>query len=165
MTVTVEDRKFTLDFPSRPPAPSDVPRITPDAFQVEPFEVLKSLDYLLVFENEDFIRLLKPNQALLNQINLDLGGVIVTAPGREVDFVSRFCAPQARLFEDAVTGSAHCSLIPYWRKRLKKQSMLALQLSPRGGKLMCRDLGDRVHISGEAVTYREGSITIGFKNE
>ncbi len=165
VTVTVEDRKLTLDFPSRPPAPSDVPRIILDAFQVEPVEVLKSRDYLLVFEDEDIIRRLKPNQALLNQINLDPGGVIVTAPGREVDFVSRFFTPQARLFEDAVTGSAHCSLIPYWRKRLEKQSLLALQLSPRGGKLMCRDLGDRVHISGEAVTYLEGSITIGFKNE
>ena len=103
---------------------------------------------------------MKPDQSILNQINLDPGGIIVTAPGNEVDFVSRFFTPQASIFEDPVTGSAHCSLIPYWSERLGKETMLALQMSPRVGKLYCKDLGERVLISGEAVTYLEGSITI-----
>ena len=129
-------------------------------FRSSHVEVLKSRDYLLVYEDEETIRSLKPNQSVLDQINLDPGGVIVTAPGKEVDFVSRFFTPQASIFEDPVTGSAHCSLIPYWGKRLGKESMVALQLSARGGKLYCKDLGERVLISGEAVTYMEGHISI-----
>jgi PhzF family phenazine biosynthesis protein len=160
LKVRVEDELLTLDFPSRKPEPSDAPQIVLDAVKVVPVEVLKSRDYLLVFEDEDVIRNIKPNQSLLEQINLDPGGVIVTARGREVDFVSRFFTPQASIFEDPVTGSAHCSLIPYWGERLGKESMLALQLSPRGGKLLCKYLGERVLISGEAVTYLEGNITI-----
>ena len=113
-----------------------------------------------MFDNEETIRNLKPKQSILDQINLDPGGVIVTAPGKEVDFVSRFFTPQASIFEDPVTGSAHCSLIPYWSKRLGKESMVALQLSARGGKLYCKDLGDRVLISGEAVTYMEGYTSV-----
>jgi len=160
LTVTVEKKLLTLNFPSRKPEPSNAPKIILDAFRVGPVEVLKSRDYLLVFENEEIIRQLNPKQGILNQINLDPGGIIVTAQGNEVDFVSRFFTPQASIFEDPVTGSAHCSLIPYWSKRLGKESMLALQLSPRVGKLNCRDLGERVLISGEAVTYLEGNITI-----
>lgn len=103
---------------------------------------------------------MKPNQGILNQINLDPGGIVVTAKGNEVDFVSRFFTPQASIFEDPVTGSAHCSLIPYWSKRLEKKSMFARQLSSRGGQLQCEDLGERVLISGKAVTYLEGRITV-----
>jgi len=160
LTVTVENELLTLDFPSRKPEPSDIPQIILDAIQAKPVEVLKSRDYVLVFETEEIIRRMKPNQSILNQINLDPGGVVVTAQGNEVDFVSRFFTPQASIFEDPVTGSAHCSLIPYWSKRLGKESMLALQVSPRVGKLLCKDLGERVLISGEAVTYLEGQITI-----
>jgi PhzF family phenazine biosynthesis protein len=160
LMVTVENGLLTLNFPSRKPEPSDIPSIILDAIQVKPVEVLKSRDYVLVFETEETIRSMKPNQSILNQINLDPGGVIVTAQGDEVDFVSRFFTPQASIFEDPVTGSAHCSLIPYWSKRLGKESMLALQVSPRVGKLLCKDLGERVLISGEAVTYLEGRITI-----
>jgi PhzF family phenazine biosynthesis protein len=160
LMVTVENRLLTLNFPSRKPEPSDIPQIILDAIQVKPVEVLKSRDYVLVFETEETIRSMKPNQSILNQINLDPGGVIVTAQGNEVDFVSRFFTPQASIFEDPVTGSAHCSLIPYWSKRLGKESMLALQVSPRVGKLLCKDLGERVLISGETVTYLEGRITI-----
>ena len=86
---------------------------------------------------------MNPNQGILNQINLDPGGIVVTAKGDEVDFVSRFFTPQASIFEDPVTGSAHCSLIPYWSQKLEKKSMYALQLSPRVGQLQCRDLGER----------------------
>ena len=160
LTVTLEDKLLALDLPSRKPTPSEAPQVILDAIQVEPSEVLKSRDYVLVYENEEIIRSMKPRQSILDQINIDPGGVIVTAPGKEVDFVSRFFTPQASIFEDPVTGSAHCSLIPYWSERLGRESMLALQLSPRVGKLFCRNADDRVFISGEAVTYLQGFITV-----
>ncbi|MFC2030769.1 PhzF family phenazine biosynthesis protein [Chloroflexota bacterium] len=160
LTVAVGDKLLTLDFPSRRPEPSDIPQVILDAIQDKPVEVLKSRDYVLVFESEGIVRRMKPNRSILDQINLDPGGVVVTARGKEVDFVSRFFTPQASIFEDPVTGSAHCSLIPYWSNRLGKKSMLALQLSPRVGKLLCKDLGERVLISGEAVTYLEGCISV-----
>ena len=160
LTAAISEKLITLDFPSRKPIPSEIPQVILDAIQHKPLEVLKSRDYVLVFEDEEVIRHLEPNQSILNQINLNPGGVIVTAPGKEVDFVSRFFTPQASIFEDPVTGSAHCSLIPYWSERLGKDQMIALQLSSRGGKLFCRHAGERVFISGEAVTYMEGYITI-----
>lgn len=159
LMVTIEDKLLTLNFPSRKPEPCEVPQAILDALQVAPVKALKSRDYVLVFENEEIVRHLKPKQNILDQINLDPGGVVVTAQGKEVDFVSRYFTPQASIFEDPVTGSAHCSLIPYWSERLGKESMLALQLSPRVGKLICRSAGERVLISGEAVTYLEGYIT------
>lgn len=160
LNVTVENELLTMDFPSRKPEPSDVPQIIIDAFQVKPVEVLKSRDYILVFKTEEIIRSINPDQGILNQINLDPGGIVVTAIGNKVDFVSRFFTPQASIFEDPVTGSAHCSLIPYWSQKLEKKSMRALQLSSRVGKLNCIDLGERVLISGKAVTYLEGQISI-----
>ncbi len=160
LSVTVEDELLSLDFPSRRPEPSDVPQIVLDAIQVEPIEILKSRDYVLVFETEEIIKNMKPNQGILDQINLDPGGIVVTAKGNDVDFVSRFFTPQASIFEDPVTGSAHCSLIPYWSQKLGKKSMIALQLSSRGGALQCQDLGERILISGRAVTYLEGKITV-----
>ncbi len=160
LVVTVDKELLTLNFPSRKAVPAETPRLIMDAIQEKPVEVLKSRDYLLVFESEEVVRRMEPDQGILNQINLDPGGIIVTAPGKEVDFVSRYFTPQARIFEDPVTGSAHCTLIPYWAERLGKNSILALQVSPRLGTLICQDLGDRVLISGEAVTYLEGSITI-----
>ncbi len=160
LTVKVENELLTLDFPSRKPYPSDIPQIILDAFQVKPVEILKSRDYVLVYKTEEVIRSMEPDQGTLNQINIDPGGIIVTAKGDEVDFVSRFFTPQASIFEDPVTGSAHCSLIPYWSQKLNKMSMSTLQLSPRIGKLQCKDLGERVLISGNAITYLEGRITI-----
>lgn len=115
---------------------------------------------MLVFETETIIQQMQPDQSLLNQINIDPGGVIVTAQGDSADFVSRFFTPQASIFEDPVTGSAHCSLIPYWSQKLGKPSMLAYQLSARGGQLICKSQGDRVLISGAAKTYLEGYITV-----
>ena len=155
LKVSVEGELITLDFPSRTPLPCDVPDFILDAFRASPIESLKSRDYVLVFQNENIIRNAQPKQHLLDQINLDPGGIIITAPGDEVDFVSRFFTPQASIFEDPVTGSAHCSLIPYWSNKLGKESMLALQLSQRVGELRCKNLDDRVLISGEAVTYLE----------
>ena len=110
----------------------------------------------MVFKDEQTIRNLKPDMRLLSQ--LDKFGVIVTAPGKEVDFVSRFFAPKGGIMEDPVTGSAHCTLIPYWARKLAKTSLVAFQCSARGGKLFCQDSGDRVKIGGNAVTYAHGFI-------
>jgi predicted PhzF superfamily epimerase YddE/YHI9 len=86
--------------------------------------------------------------------------VIVTARGKDVDFVSRFFAPKYGVNEDPVTGSAHCALIPYWSKKQRKKELVAHQVSKRGGELFCRDAGDRVVIAGRAVPYMEGVISI-----
>lgn len=115
-------------------------------------------DYLLVYENQEAIASLQPDFFLLNKI--PARGVIVTAPGREVDFVSRFFAPQSGISEDPVTGSAHTSLTPYWSGRLGKKKLIARQLSRRGGELICEALGDRVKIAGRAVQYLSGEIEV-----
>ncbi len=159
LAVQVADSWLTLDFPSRPPLPCQPPDEVLLGFSPRPLAVFKARDYLLVYEDEDTVRQMVPNQAVLNQINLNPGGIIITAPGREVDFVSRFFTPQATLFEDPVTGSAHCTLIPYWSERLGKTSLTARQVSQRGGYLICRQQGERVFISGQAVTYFEGMLT------
>jgi len=91
---------------------------------------------------------------------LDRLGVIVTAPGRDCDFVSRFFAPGVGIPEDPVTGSAHCTLVPYWAKRLGKTSLFARQVSSRGGELWCADQGERVRIAGHCVKYLEGTIEL-----
>lgn len=115
-------------------------------------------DYLLVYEDREAIASLQPDFFLLNQVAAR--GVIVTAPGREVDFVSRFFAPQSGINEDPVTGSAHTSLTPYWSGRLGKTKVIARQLSRRGGELLCEARGDRVKIAGRAVQYLAGEIDI-----
>lgn len=158
LRVEVGDTRLSLDFPARVAEPAAVPPVIVEAMGRAPLAVLKSRDYVLLYEDEDVIRNLRPQQAILDRINLDPGGVVVTAPGREVDFVSRYFTPQATIFEDPVTGSAHCSLIPYWAERLGKTTLHARQLSRRGGDLWCRHLGERVSIAGEAVTYMEGVI-------
>lgn len=160
LRVAIAPPLLTLDLPARKPIPSDAPPEILGAIPQKPVEILKARDYVLVFEHEDIIQNLKPDRKTLDQINLDPGGVIVTAKGKNVDFVSRFFTPQASIFEDPVTGSAHCSLVPYWSEKLGKNSMMALQLSARGGKLHCRNVGDRVLLAGEARTYLEGFISI-----
>ena len=160
LIVTQNNDLLTLDFPSRMPQPAEAPQLILDGIKVKPMEILKARDYVFVYEDEETIRRIEPNVSLLNQINIDPGGIIVTAPGKEVDFVSRFFTPQASIFEDPVTGSAHCSLIPFWAKRLGKENLTALQISPRVEKLFCQNAGERVLISGKAVTYLEGFISI-----
>ncbi|GAB6058981.1 PhzF family phenazine biosynthesis protein [Desulfonatronum parangueonense] len=123
-----------------------------------PLEVLRSRDYLIVFQDEADVRDMQPDFCLMEK--WDCLGVIVTAPGKEADFVSRFFAPGAGVNEDPVTGSAHSTLIPYWAARLKKKDLHALQLSARGGELFCRHEGDRVKIGGRAVTYLRGEIDL-----
>ena len=125
---------------------------------IKPKEILKSRDYVLVYDNETQIRNIKINRALFDQINLEPGGVIITAIGDNCDFVSRFFTPQTSILEDPVTGSAHCSLIPFWAERLHKKEMIAYQVSEREGKLFCEYKADRVIISGQAKTYSIGSL-------
>ncbi len=156
------DDYLELNFPSRPPIKADLPLIIRDGLNIQPIEIWKSRDYLLVYDSEDDIKSLKPNTAILNQINIDPGGIIVTAKGKAegVDFVSRFFTPQAIVFEDPVTGSAHCTLVPFWADRLHKTELRALQLSKRRGELLCQLNKDSVAIKGKAVKYLEGTIEL-----
>ena len=104
------------------------------------------------------MRALTPNSEQVAAF--DRFAVIVTAPGESCDFVSRFFAPGAGVAEDPVTGSAHCTLVPYWSKRLGKTKLTARQLSARGGELSCEDRGERVVIAGKAALYLEGAIHV-----
>ncbi|MGZ2369963.1 PhzF family phenazine biosynthesis protein [Ancylomarina sp. YFZ004] len=158
LNVSVKDGLYTLDFPSRMPVQAELPQQIKDALNIQPKQVLKSRDYVLVYDSEADIRNIKIDRQVFDQINLDPGGVIVTAVGDNCDFVSRFFTPQASILEDPVTGSAHCSLIPYWADVLNKQEMRAMQISERVGKLQCENCGDRVLISGRARTYSVGSL-------
>jgi predicted PhzF superfamily epimerase YddE/YHI9 len=123
-----------------------------------PKEVLAARDYLCVFGTEDEVVALKPDMARIAA--LDSFAIIVTAPGKDSDFVSRFFAPAKGVNEDPVTGSSHCTLIPYWADRLRKPQLFARQRSRRGGELWCQHLGDRVSIAGRAVTYSQGVIEL-----
>ena len=158
LMVKIENELYKMDFPSRMPVAGNLPTLISKSLNIQPKEVLKSRDYVLVYENETEIRNIKIDRQLFDQINLDPGGVIVTAIGDSCDFVSRFFTPQASILEDPVTGSAHCSLIPFWATRLNKKELYALQISERIGKLYCEDKGDRVIISGRAKTYSIGNL-------
>ncbi|HEV8131891.1 MAG TPA: PhzF family phenazine biosynthesis protein [Acidobacteriota bacterium] len=158
LKVTKEGELFSLDFPARDAAPCKTPDILPRALRREPKEVLASRDYLAVYDSEEEVRSLEPDMELLK--SLDRFALIVTAPGRNCDFVSRFFAPAQGIPEDPVTGSAHCTLVPYWSRRLGKSHLHALQVSSRGGELFCEDRGDRVIISGRAVKFMEGTIDL-----
>jgi PhzF family phenazine biosynthesis protein len=159
LSVSRDSEVLTLDFPSRPAttdtkSPDDLAR----GLGGRPEKVLKARDFLAVFANEADVRALKPDFAALKK--LDCLGIIATAPGGDCDFVSRFFAPSAGVDEDPVTGSAHCTLIPYWARRLGKTKMFARQISPRGGDLFCELAGERVQIGGKAVLYLRGEIEI-----
>ena len=115
---------------------------------------------MLVLDHEDTVRRLRPDPGLLQRLPGGAHGIIVTAPAEKIDFVSRFFIPGSPIPEDPVTGSAHCTLIPYWADRLGKQEMLAAQVSARGGLLRCRLAGELVLIAGQAVTYLEGQLLL-----
>lgn len=158
LEVSRDGDRLALDFPARPPLPCAVPEALAAALGTQPVEVLGSRDYFVVLRNAEAVRAIKPDFARL--ATLDRAAVIVTAPGDDCDFVSRFFAPAMGIPEDPVTGSAHCTLIPYWSRRLGKISLLARQLSARGGELFCEDRGERVAIAGHSVLYLEGTIYI-----
>lgn len=158
LPVRFAGERIVLDFPARPAARCEVPAALREGLGVNPLEVRRSRDYLVVVADEEAVRAIAPDFARL--ASLDCLGVIVTAPGREVDFVSRFFAPRAGIDEDPVTGSAHCTLTPYWAARLHKRELTARQVSRRGGDLFCTLAGDRVHIGGHAVTYLTGTAVL-----
>jgi PhzF family phenazine biosynthesis protein len=159
LTVKRDGDKYTMDFPSRPPIPIEMPNGLVEALGgAKPLAVLRSRDYFLVYKTEEEIKDMAPDFFALSK--MDTVGVIVTAPGKDVDFVSRFFAPGAGIPEDPVTGSAHCNLIPYWAKKLGKNKLHAYQISHRKGELWCELKGDRVLMSGKAVTYLKGEIFV-----
>ncbi len=158
LTVEKQGDILILDFPSRPVAKCDAPDGLIEAVGKEPKEILKARDYFLVYENEQEVLDLQPNFTKL--LEIDAHGFTVTAKGENSDFVSRFFAPEVGVFEDPVTGSAHCNLIPYWAEKLGKTELFAKQISARGGELYCELKGDRVKIGGNAVLYLKGEIYI-----
>lgn len=158
LTVSQSGDVFTMDFPSRPPVPCEVPSLLEQALGVSVLETHISRDLLVLLQSEDAVRSLRPDFALLKQLNVF--AVIVTARGTNCDFVSRFFAPGVGVPEDPVTGSSHSTLIPFWHARLGKKQMTAKQLSARGGTLLCEDCGDRVRIGGTAVCYLRGEINL-----
>jgi predicted PhzF superfamily epimerase YddE/YHI9 len=158
LMVRRQDAWLVMDFPAFPPEPCAPPEALIRGVGRQPVHVLAADDYVVVFDNEAVIRAITPDHALLCAV--DRRGVIVTAPGRDVDFVSRFFAPKYGIPEDPVTGSAHCELAPYWAARLGKTRMKARQLSRRGGEMLCELAGDRVLLSGRAVTFMEAELSI-----
>lgn len=159
LIVRKEKNTIILDFPVSEIKEIAMPNNLVDAFN---FKALKSFggrdDIMLVFENEDQIRLLEPDFNKI--IKLKTRGIICTAPSENVDFVSRFFAPAVGVPEDPVTGSAHTMLIPFWSKKLGKQKLMAKQISKRGGTIYCQNKLTRVEIGGKAITYLIGKIYI-----
>jgi len=149
---------LSLDFPARPGAPIPVSDDLTAALGARPREALRARDVLAIFDTEDEIRAMRPRFDLLAA--LEAFAVIVSAPGTDVDVVSRFFAPKAGVPEDPVTGSAHCTLVPYWADRLRKRVLTAKQLSQLLGELECELRGDRVIISGRTVEYLRGEIVL-----
>lgn len=158
LPVEREDGRYVLDFPSRPGRPIAVDDTLTEALGARPSAAFLSRDLMAVFESEETVQSLAPDMARVALI--DAFAVIATAPGRRCDFVSRFFAPRAGIPEDPVTGSAHCTLTPYWSDRLGRTTLHARQISRRSGDLHCTLAGDRVRIAGEAVDYLDGHIAV-----
>jgi PhzF family phenazine biosynthesis protein len=157
LTVVRKGDFFEMDFPSRKPEPAAMTPELAAAFPQAPLEVYRSRDWMLVFSDEEFVKQYQPDWTKLSQITGAVG-VLITAPSKTWDFVSRCFYPSIGVPEDPVTGSAHCSFIPYWAERLGKSHLTAQQVSPRGGTLYCEDCGERVKIKGQAVLFGKGSI-------
>jgi len=150
--------QLIMDLPAWPPRPVADAAPLARALGRPPLEAWRSRDLLALFESEEQVRSLAPDMVALAA--LDALGVIVTAPGSGCDFVSRFFAPAAGVPEDPVTGSAHCTLIPFWAVRLGRTRLVARQVSARGGELQCELRDDRVNVGGEAALYLEGMIFV-----
>ncbi len=169
LTVRRSGEMLQMDFPRYVLAPVEAPPALLTGLRLPPREVFKTLahsqdqaateiDYYAVYDTEAEVRALAPDFAALSQLNLL--GVVVSAPGDGVDFVSRYFAPRLGIPEDPVTGSIHCALVPYWAARLGRRTLRARQVSQRGGDLFCEVTENRVLIAGSAVKYLEGEIFI-----
>jgi len=152
------DTALELNFPARPAAALPPPPELIRGLGAQPLFTAKARDFLCVFADEAEVRSLHPDFAVLAR--LDALGVIATAPGDECDFVSRFFAPRAGVPEDPVTGSSHCTLVPYWAERLRKPGLRARQVSARGGELACTLDGDRVRMAGHCALYLRGELSV-----
>ncbi len=147
---------LVMDFPLQAPMPCTIPPQLLSSLGLESAEVLAAEDYLVVVEDEQTVTQLQPDFAGLK--GLPLRGVIVTAPGENDDFVSRWFGPNVGVDEDPVTGSSHTTLAPYWAEKLGKRELSARQVSQRSGELLCKVNEDRVFITGAAVKYMDGWI-------
>jgi PhzF family phenazine biosynthesis protein len=158
LAVKRESDLLAMDFPARPPRPRPLDAAVSQALGAAPEELHESRDFLAVFRSQAEVEALRPDFPAIAK--LDTFAVIATAPGDSCDFVSRFFAPGAGVPEDPVTGSAHCTLVPYWSRRLDKPKLYARQVSKRGGQLWCEDLGERVLLAGRVVEYLRGEISV-----
>jgi PhzF family phenazine biosynthesis protein len=157
LTVDYYNGLYEMDFPSRPPKQIELLPEFAEAIGCDILEAHLSRDLLLLVKDETTLKSITPNLDAIRKFR-DGFGIIVTTKGDEVDFVSRFFAPGAGIPEDPVTGSSHCTLIPFWARRLNKQEMIAKQLSRRSGTLYCKNCGERVKIAGKAALYLTGTI-------
>jgi len=149
---------LSMDFPARPGRSIEVSGALVSALSIRPREAYLARDLLAILDSESQVRDMQPN---IDRIaSIDAFAIIVAAPGDAVDYVYRFFAPRQGIAEDPVTGSANCTLVPYWAARLGKLELDAKQLSPRGGDLHCKLRGDRVLIAGRTVEYLRGYITV-----
>jgi PhzF family phenazine biosynthesis protein len=159
LTVRKNHDFLTLNFPADNPRKTEITELLDTCFNSRPVEAYRGRsDYMLVYQSESVITGLRPDMEKITA--LGARGVIVTARGDSADFVSRFFGPEAGVPEDPVTGSAHTTLVPYWSEKLGKNELKALQVSARRGELLCKNLGDRVEISGRAVLYMTGEIFV-----
>jgi len=158
LIVARDGEALAMDFPSRPGRSVEVTDVLVSALGVRPREAFLARDLLAVFDSEAEVRDFRPDFQRI--AGLDAFALIISAPGTNADFVSRFFAPKAGVPEDPVTGSSHCTLIPYWAARLAKPRLVARQLSPRGGELYCELRGERVIIGGGTVEYLRGEISV-----
>jgi PhzF family phenazine biosynthesis protein len=158
LNVTQDNEWLTLDFPAQPPSPCKTPQEIIAAFDITPIECLKSEDLIVVFEHASDVESADPDFSRLMEI--DSRGVIITAKSNRWDFIARFFAPKYGIPEDPVTGSAYTQLAPYWSNKMGSKRFRVKQVSARGGELTCEVVADRVFISGRAIKYLEGKITI-----
>jgi predicted PhzF superfamily epimerase YddE/YHI9 len=158
LTVTKKAELYEMDFPSWTPTRVEVVPLMAEALGVPVLEAHLSRDMLLLVEDEQIVRDLRPNLSLLAEIPGCFAAIVTAKGDHSVDFVSRFFAPNAGIPEDPVTGSSHSTLIPFWAERLGKSKMTAKQLSKRGGTLFCENMGERVKIAGTAALYLKGEI-------
>ena len=151
-------QELVMDFPTKKPVECETPDLLLKALGIEPLSLYCNEDYVALLSSEDEVKAVRPDFNIMSEI--DTRGIIITAPGDNVDFVSRFFAPRYGIDEDPVTGSAHCVLTPFWAARLGKNNLTAKQVSKRVGDLRCILEGSRVKIVGSAVQYMQGEIEI-----
>ena len=158
LTVTKANGRYAMDFPARRPERWDALDLVAAAIGRRPQELWRADKAMAVLTDQAEVLAVVPDLPKITALPTD--GLIVTAPGVDCDFVSRYFAPAAGIPEDPVTGSAHCVLTPYWAERLGKTSLRARQVSARGGELELEDRGARIGIAGQVAPYLEGRIRV-----